>query len=182
MRAHKTQRRAGYLRSQIGTRRRLHGGSVLLWFMVISLPLSFFVTSETWDLAQAYLMHREVTNAAFAAAEAGAFQITYNTTTLNTANAQSVATDTWNYEVATGGVPHGAIIVGPPQVTATSRVVTITVDFQVGGPKFGILFGQTSNQVYSVTATAFVCVPTAAPGFNSGQAPTQGFCATPTAA
>jgi Flp pilus assembly protein TadG len=177
----------GYLR------RHSRSGSVLLWFMVISLPIAFFVCSETVDLSRVYLVHREVSNAAFSAAEAGAQDITNDGVTLVLpatganhcgsgsdpagSDAYDVTNATWARELVVDAVPADAHVTSIAVCVAQpgDNEVAVTVNYQVRGLIFGANSGvNEAGANYSVTATAFVCIP------GQTNLPTQGYCATST--
>jgi Flp pilus assembly protein TadG len=150
----------------------------MLWFVLIQMPVLMLSLTMTVDYTRIYLAHRQVTNAAQAAAQAGAQQIAPGTSTLvqsGASSATAVAQATFNQAEAVNAIPVAAI--KSVNYSATTTTITVTVVYQPAG-LMGIVLVQghvLTAPTTTVTATAFVCVP----GQSGGA--TQGFCATPSA-
>lgn len=156
-------------------------GAMLIVWAVCGLPMMFFSCALTIDMSRLYVAHREAVNAAQAAAQAGAYQISPGSVgagdgyaaTLEEQRAQQAATSAWDKAVAEQAVP----LLGPrSEVTVSSgaQEVTVHVTYTVPGLIFTGLFGQTTDPTDHISASAFICVPGA-----SGQA-TGGYCQLPT--
>lgn len=167
------------LSRRVASRRR-RGAMLIIW-AVCGLPMMFFSCALTIDMSRLYVAHREAVNAAQAAAQAGAYQISQASigasdgyaATLQSQRAQQTPSATWAKAVSAQAVP----LLGPgSQVTVSTGTeeVTVHVTYTVPGLIFTGLFGQTTDPTDHISASAFICVPGA-----SGQA-TGGYCQLPT--
>jgi len=150
-------------------RPRHRKGAMLLWFVLVQIPVMFFVLGMTVDFTRLYVAHRQAVNLAQAAAQAGSQQIALNSTSLNQSAAVAAADGTWTFANTVNAAPllNSGANMG---VTATQQTVTVTITYTVKGL---IGFGVFPTSKTTVTASAFVCLP----GQSTG--PTSGYCATP---
>lgn len=164
-------RRGGSLLRAAGRRRK---GASLIWFLVVMVPVMFFVCAITVDLARMYVAHRSVTDAAIAAAQAGAEQFTTGGS-LRTGASTTAAVETFRKELAVNAIPGGIDIVSMRVASArASTTVTVTIRYRMTDMIFTSFFGGTgaASHVFTANAQAYICRP--------GQAgPTAGYCQAP---
>jgi hypothetical protein len=157
----------------------------LIWFVGITLPVIFFSFALAVDVNSLVVAQTEMSNLAYAASIGGAHQIVVDPSPSNgmidpTLGPQ-VALTTIQDGVTVGAVSTATdIVAATPQLSSYGNYandeITIKISYVV--PNLTVLgyllgAGSTNSPTYSVTRTAFVCVP----GDSTG--PTGGFCVTP---
>ena len=187
----KQSRDVGLRPSARGLARRRRGVG-FVWFAVISIPVIFLSGTFANDFSRIIVTHREVALAAQSAATGGSWQIHSGspsrmcTTAAPCADrlpgdntAQLVALNTWATEMAQNSAPGitvQSVTVPVPATIGNYQTLSVTVKYTINDMMFINWFSSSAaGQVYSYTATAFLCISSN----NAGSNPTGGACSRP---
>lgn len=137
-------------------------GVGFLWFSLVALPFIFFAMTLSMDVTRLYLGARQVSNAADAAALAGAYQFVdagIGRAELNIPLAQDAARDTLRASIDAGVTR--SVVVTSVRVAATDTAVAVSVDYDVRpiSPLSAIFTGLILDGSSTITRTAEVCIP-----------------------
>lgn len=182
------------LHRSVGLRRSVARGVALTYFALIGMPTLFFGAGMAVDFTRIIISARQVSNAAQAAALAGAQQFTVNDASINVPRAVSAATETYCLAKSAGALSlssngtsgaracpgalagqQATIVVKPMRVPDGAAVgVDVTARYRVTDLLFaGFFTDPNAGPDSSVTRTATLCIPGVATG------PTNGYCAHP---
>ncbi len=141
--------------------RSLRGAVGFIWFFLVAINFFFIAMVISIDMSKILSADYEVALAAQAAAQAGAASADLNTNAYHLSNvAATTARDTWDSSLAAETMPHATIVSTAVDIASASNpeTVTMTVTFTVPGLFFSGFFNTVSPK-YTVSATAYLCVP-----------------------
>lgn len=156
----------------------------MIWFVLVTLPIIFLTSALAVDINSVITAQNQASNLAYSAALAGAYTfsptISPNSFLIDPTMGPIVAEQTISSGVTDGALSHATLVGGSGQAYVSSDgsypgdEIVVTFSYQVTGLIFlNYLLGSGSSATFTVTRSAFACVPIA------GSGPTSGFCVAP---